>query len=243
MRSKEKLNIYRDKDALAASLARDIFSYLELLTGTKEQVDIALSGGNTPLLLYREMVILNPNIDWKKMRFFWVDDRCVPADHPESNFGNAYLALLEPLKIPETSYYRIQGEKVPEEEAERYGDLIQDLVSPEMSFPVFDLILLGIGSDGHVASIFPHQIEKWNEESLCTVGTHPDSGQQRVSFTGHLINAAGKVIILATGKNKAGIIEEVVSRKGNYEHYPASLVNPVNSDLEWYLDRDAASQL
>ncbi len=195
------------------------------------------------MLIFRELVQLNPDVPWEKVHIYWVDERCVAPDDSESNFGNAYTSLLEPLKIPETSYHRMRGEADPVHEAERYSNLILGSVSPDMTFPVFDLVLLGIGQDGHVASIFPYQIEKWEEETLCTVGIHPDTGQARISFTGHLINAARKVLFIAAGREKALTVKEVVSQTGNYKSYPASLVSPSSGDLEWYIDEDAASLL
>ncbi len=189
------------------------------------------------------MVRLNPPINWDQVIFFWVDERCLPPDHPESNFGTAYREFLEPLNIPESSYFRIRGEDDPEEEAKRYSELILDLVSPDMTFPVFNCILLGMGGDGHTASIFPDQIGLWNIEKLCTVGVHPSSGQKRITFTGHLVNAATRVLFLVTGKEKQAVLGSVIKREGNYHEYPASLVAPHQGEVEWYLDKDAAGEL
>jgi 6-phosphogluconolactonase len=243
MNTSPVLKIFADKEKLADSLAREFSELVMRLAKEKQQVDIALSGGSTPNLFFKAMVRMNPPIDWNKVRFYWVDDRCVPPDHPESNFGTAYRAFLEPLQIPGSSWFRIHGEDDPVREANRYGELILNQVSPELIFPVFDFVFLGMGSDGHTASIFPHQQALWNEESLCTVGTHPDSGQQRVTFTGHLINAAARVAFLVTGLEKAGVVKEVVTRTGNFADYPAALVDPHHGELEWYLDEAAASAL
>jgi 6-phosphogluconolactonase len=237
------LKIFADKEKLAYSLAREFSELVMRLAKEKRQVDIALSGGSTPDLFFRAMVQLKPPVDWEKVRFYWVDDRCVPPDHPESNFGTAYRAFLEPLQIPESAWFRIRGEDDPPTEAKRYSELIMNQVSPELTFPVFDLVFLGMGADGHTASIFPHQSELWNEEKLCTVGTHPETGQQRVTFTGHLINAAARVAFLVTGQGKAGVVKEVVTRTGNFAGYPAALVDPHHGELEWYLDEAAASEL
>ena len=145
--------------------------------------------------------------------------------------------------MPQSNYYRILGENDPVEEAKRYGDLLLDTVSPDMTFPVFHWILLGMGADGHTASIFPNQINLWNKETLCTVGIHPETGQKRVSFTGHLINTATRVSFLVAGKEKQAIVESIIHSKGNYTSYPASLVAPHQGDLEWYLDAEAAGNL
>lgn len=237
------LKIFADKEKLADSLAKEFSELVMRLSKEKQQVDIALSGGSTPGLFFKAMVRLNPQIDWNRVRFYWVDERCVPPDHPDSNFGVAYNEFLEPLQIPENAWFRIRGEEDPMQEAKYYGELILDKVAPELTFPVFDLVFLGMGADGHTASVFPYQAALWNEEQLCTVGTHPETGQQRVTFTGHLINGAARVTFLVTGKEKAAIVREVVSRTGNYADYPASLVDPHHGELEWYLDEAAASGL
>ena len=237
------LRIYSDQATLAEMLAYDVITYLRAMQEEGREAFIALSGGSTPTLLFREMAKLQPSVNWDQVRFFWVDERCVPPDHPESNFGVAKREFLDPLGIPGSSYHRIRGEDDPADEARRYSDLIMDTVSPEMTFPVFDRIFLGMGADGHTASIFPHEIALWNEEKLCAVGTHPGSGQKRITFTGHLINAASRVTFLVSGKEKQPVVEQVIRATGDHASFPASLVKPHNGELEWYIDREAAGTL
>jgi 6-phosphogluconolactonase len=234
------VKIYNNKQKLIETLALDFSSYIKSLTESKDKVDIAISGGRTPILFFRAIVKLNPKIDWEKVRIFWVDERCVEPDNPESNYGVALKEFITPLNIPMSSVFRMRGEDEPDLEAERYSNVIMDLVSPEMTFPVFDLIILGLGTDGHTASIFPDQMDLWNVEKLCAVGIHPDSGQRRVTFTGHLINAAQRVIFLVSGKDKAEVVQQLIKNDGRYLELPAALVNPYKGELEWYLDEEAA---
>lgn len=243
MSAQAKVRIYSSKQKLAEKLAAEFVQYLMSMAPLEVKVYIALSGGSTPSIFFKEVVKLQPAINWENVFFFWVDERCVPPDHPDSNFGVAYREFLLPLGIPQSSYYRILGENDPEKEAKRYGDLILDTVSPDMTFPVFNWLLLGMGADGHTASIFPNQINLWNKESICTVGIHPETGQRRVSFTGHLINAATRVSFLVTGKEKQPIVESIIHSRANYKDYPASLVSPHQGDLEWHLDAEAAGNL
>ncbi len=243
MSAKPVLNIFAHKQQLAVKLAQDFAGLAGELARSKEQVNIALSGGSTPTLFFKAMADLGPEIDWKKIRLYWVDERCVPPGHPESNFGAAKREFLQPLDIPEDTWSRIRGEDDPGKEAARYGDLIMKNVTPDKSFPVFDIIFLGLGTDGHTASIFPYQKELWNAEQLCTVGIHPETGQKRVTFTGQLINAARKIVFLVTGREKSQVAWDVIRRSGQWENYPASLVAPVRGELEWYMDRDAAGSL
>ncbi len=234
------IKIIDGKTELAKRLATDFTSQLQQLIPSREYVTVALSGGSTPGLFFKAMVDMNPSLDWKKVLFFWVDERCVPANHAESNFGAAFRDLLKPLAIPESNYFRIRGEDAPEDEARRYAQLISNATGAGQGIPVLDFVFLGMGTDGHTASIFPHQIERWEAEGLCTVGNHPESGQQRVTFTGRLINAAARVIFHVTGKEKGEIARMIIKKNGNYAAYPASRVNPSNGELLWYLDAEAA---
>lgn len=243
MKAEPVIRIYSSKEKLAEKLAIDFVQYLMSMAPLEVNVYIALSGGSTPSLFFHALVELNPAINWDYVKFFWVDERCVPPDHPESNFGTAYRELLQPLSIPESSYFRIRGENDPETEAKRYSELILDVVSPDMTFPVFNRLLLGMGSDGHTASIFPNQIHLWRKESLCAVGVHPESAQKRITFTGHLINAATRVQFLVTGREKMPVVASIIKGESGHEQYPASLVAPHQGELEWYLDADAAALL
>lgn len=243
MKRSPKLHIFPAKEQLAHQLAVEFSQLVARLSNEQQQVNIALSGGSTPNLFFRAMAELHAKPDWNRVRFFWVDERCVPPEHPESNFGVAQTNFLVPLGIPRENYFRIRGEDNPEEEARRYAQLVRSKVTPEKTLPVFDLVFLGMGGDGHTASIFPNQSVLWNEPQLCTVGTHPDSGQKRVSFTGRLINAAARVVFLVTGEEKAPLVKKVVTKTGNYSDYPASLVDPYHGELEWYLDEAAAQAL
>jgi 6-phosphogluconolactonase len=235
--------IFPDKYIMASAMAADFVSYLVQMGQLEVNVYVALSGGSTPTLLFRATRELQPVLNWDHVHFFWVDERCVPPDHPESNFGEAYREFLLPLGIPESSYHRIRGENDPEAEARRYAEEIMDIVSPEMDFPEFNRVLLGMGADGHTASIFPGQMHLWNSESLCTVGVHPQSGQKRVTFTGHLINAAKRVDFMVSGKQKNNAVKSVLESSGDYKHYPASLVAPHHGELTWYLDEEAAGNI
>lgn len=241
MSTSPNIRIFADRQILAESLAKEFSDLVNRLAREKEQVNIALSGGSTPSLFFRAMVALEPEIDWGNIRFYWVDERCVPPDHPESNFGVAYREFLAPMNVPEDAYFRIRGENDPAEEAKRYDALIHEQVGTDAAIPAFDIIFLGMGADGHTASIFPDQSQLWNEPQLCTVGVHPETGQHRVTFTGRLINAAARVSFMVTGQEKAAIVQKVVTRTGNYADYPASLVAPYQGQLEWFLDKAAGS--
>ena len=240
MINKPKHYIYPDKASLAVAVACDFENQVKKLLDFQEYVNIALSGGSTPIQFYKSLVVSNPEIDWTRVRFFWGDERCVPPHKADSNYGNAYKTLLAPLEIPSGNIFKIRGESDPEEEAKRYSDVLKQEMGFEGDVPSFDWIFIGMGADGHTLSIFPDQIGLWNDPELCVVATHPDSGQKRITFTGKLIEHAKRVTFLVTGSDKSSVVNKVIFKKDNYMDYPASLVKAETGIVEWHLDRDAA---
>lgn len=208
-------------------------AFILRLLGEKERVSIALSGGSTPKAVFDYWAQLpTGTIPWERICFYWGDERCVSPDDAMSNYGMTRKHLFDHITIPEENIFRIKGENDPEEEAVRYGALL-----PE----VFDLIVLGMGDDGHTASIFPYNIRLWDSEELCVVAAHPESGMLRVSFTGKVINAARNVAFLVTGKNKTEKVDRILRHRTDWvEVYPAARVAPVSGRLVWFLDREAA---
>jgi 6-phosphogluconolactonase len=167
----------------------------------------------------------------------------VPPSDPESNFGIAWKLLFSQISIPEGNIHRIKGENNPESEALSYSKQIQASLIFHNGWPVFDLILLGMGDDGHTASIFPNQMELLASDQICAIAIHPESGQKRVTLTGKTINNALKVCFLVTGVSKATRISEVFSNPGKAFFLPANHIQPGSGDLAWYADESAANLL
>jgi 6-phosphogluconolactonase len=235
--------IYPDKDSLVAAFVCEFQRFLEKKAGSGLPVHIALSGGSTPLSIFKHLASETQRKEWSGVHLYWGDERCVPPQNVESNYGSALQAMLEPLGLHNEQVHQILGEEDPVAEAERYGKLLMDRLPVEDGFPVFDWVWLGLGSDGHTASIFPHQIALWKSEEPCVVATHPGTGQHRISITGGVINAARRVTFIATGTEKAPVIQEILMKVGKYMDYPAFYVNPGSANLEWYLDKDATKLL
>jgi len=203
---------------------------------------VALSGGTTPKQIFEYLVLQGQKaVNWNRILFFWCDERCVLPDSDESNYRMARLSLLENLGIPENHIFRIHGEVNPDEEAQRYGQIITENIPLKYGLPCFDLILLGLGEDGHTASIFPGNKQLFESEHLCEAVKHPQTGQQRITLTGQIINNATDVVFLVTGFGKAEIVSNILTTVKN--DFPASLVNPVHGRLTWLLDKDAATGL
>jgi len=231
-----KINISESKKQTARSFSE----YLVDFVAKNNILHIALSGGSTPKEVFKELAENFKNkIDWSKVQFYWGDERCVPSDDEESNFRMANEHLFSKAEIPLGNIHRIKGENKPEEEAARYAGLLEAKLPYHNMQPQFDLIILGIGDDGHTASIFPNQIDLWNSKSYCEVAEHPETGQKRVSLTGNIINNAKEVAFLVTGENKAQKVSEIIDKKGNYNSYPAALVAPYTGRLNWFLDSEA----
>lgn len=235
-----ELRIYQDKQEVA-----EYFSdYLYDLAQTRDSLHIALSGGSTPKVIFRHLVsAYGDSMPWEKFHFYWGDERCVPPDDKESNYKMTVDYLLSGIPVLPENVHRVRGEADPKEEAERYGALLEDTLSKVNGVPQFDLVILGMGDDGHTASIFPYNIELWDSPNVCEVAAHPDSGQLRVTLTGKVINAALEVAFLVTGASKADKVHEIINGVGDFEKYPASLVDPLSGHLLWFLDAEAAQKL
>jgi 6-phosphogluconolactonase len=155
----------------------------------------------------------------------------------------AYDNLLSSLKIPESNIFRIYGEADPADEARRYGEIIKNNVPQKSNFPAFDIIMLGLGEDGHTASIFPDQMDLITDDNICSVAVHPVTSQKRITLTGRTINNAKQIVFIVTGKNKSKVAAEILNNKAGSERYPANFINPVNGKLIWLMDKSAAASL
>jgi len=236
--------IFSTPVGLAAECASEIAGLI-LDSAEKGKIfSVALSGGSTPELLFsilgREY---SKSLPWENVHFFWGDERCVPPEDSESNFGMTKRTLLSKIEIPSGNIHRIRGEADPEAEAKRYSDEISGFAGVRNGLPEFSLVILGIGDDGHTASIFPGHLELLNSDKICEVAVHPVSGQKRITITGRVINNAGSVFFLVTGKKKQEVLEEILNQKPIAKSYPAFFIEPEEGNLIWYIDKDAAELL
>lgn len=235
-------SVYTDKNEAAKLFASDV---CELIKSTnKQKITIAISGGSTPFVLFDIWAThYKTKIDWQRIHFFWVDERCVQPSSSESNYGNTNKVLFEKIKIPIENIHRIQGENSPEDEALRYSDEILKHVAIVNGIPQFDIILLGMGDDGHTASIFPPQIELMNSDQLISVAQNPYSKQNRLTLTGAVINNAVHIFFLVTGSAKAKIVKQIFNASTGYLEYPAAHIKAKTGNLKWILDKEAAAFL
>jgi 6-phosphogluconolactonase len=229
---------------LAESFAVYMTGLINKSVRLKQTFSVALSGGSTPELLF---TLLGENfsgsVPWEYVHFFWGDERCVPPGDPESNFRLAKIRFFDKIKIPPQNIHRIKGEEEPSKEAIRYSFEISDRLRERDGLPVFDLIILGLGEDGHTASIFPQQSLLITSGNICEVAVHPVSFQRRITITCKTINNASVVTFLVTGKSKADIVEKILHNLPSALNFPASHIVPVYGEVVWFIDENAASLL
>jgi len=238
--NKERLRIFANPEETAIVFGRYLMNKLD----ESEEFHCALSGGSTPKLLFSFLAEnYSSSENWSKLHVYWGDERCVPPDSEESNYKMTQDFLLSKVGIPESNIHRIKGEEEPTEEAKRYSQELLQSIPTSNGVPVFDMVILGMGDDGHTASIFPDQIGLLTSGNICEVATHPTSGQQRVTLTGQAINTSKEVIFLVTGEGKKERMAEVFNNQGDWEKYPVSYISPASGKLFWYVDQAAVSAL
>lgn len=241
MAENKEVKIFSNSQELAEAFASELF---HMVKGSRQRFDIALSGGSTPKLLFDELAkSYATKMPWDRIHFWWGDERCVPPSDEESNYGMTQKHLLSKIKMSESQVHRIKGELPPDDAAKDYIREIQSHLNERADWPVFDLIILGMGDDGHTASIFPHEMQLLQSSKICDVATHPESGQKRVSLTGNVINNANRVYFLISGKSKAKPISEIMNNKKMASRLPTSYIEPKQGKIIFFLDEDAASEI
>jgi 6-phosphogluconolactonase len=239
----DNIHIYNTEKLLADAIADYFSNMISDYLQEKDPVNIALSGGNTPLLFFTALTDLKPPISWDKTHIYWVDERCVAPDDPQSNYGMTKKYLLDEIDIPPDNIHRIFGEAEPESEVKRYSQEIMREVGSVNYWPVFDWILLGLGGDGHTASLFPGSSLLKTTNSISALAKHPETGQKRVTLTLPILNQGRNISFLVSGSSKTRIIQEILEASNKHSNYPAARIKPVNGIIDWFLDKDAAADL
>jgi len=232
------IETYPNTTVLVHAAAERIVSVLEQALQAKETATLVLTGGKTPEPAYRLLGAppLSGRIDWNRVQFFWGDERCVPPEDPESNFGMAWNAFIDRLGVPSNHIHRMIGELADvNEAASLYESAIRDVL-PGREIPSFDLVLLGMGEDGHTASLFPGT--KWDEARLVVANHAPATGARRISMTPRILNQAQAILFLVAGASKSRALAEVLGNPAS--QLPATRIRPVHGSLTWMLDDSAA---
>ncbi len=237
--------------AAAQAAAARFVERVSAAIATRGRCVVALAGGSTP----REMYVLLTQpplvgaVDWSRVEVVWGDERCVPPNDPESNYRMARLALLDHVAIPASRIHRIHGEAPPVTAAADYEQALRLLLRTPAGPPQdvaghrIDLVLLGLGDDGHTASLFPGTPAIEDEVSWATAVVRPGAeAMWRVTLTPPVLNAAGEVLFLVTGSGKAPIVRQLLATPPDTSHYPAQLIRPSSGSVHWILDAAAGGQ-
>ena len=235
---KKTVEVLSDKKALVDRALELILQKIATTLETQDTFAIALSGGSTPKPLYEALA--KEDLPWSKIHIFWGDERYVAPDHRDSNQLMTRQAWLDKIDIPSGNIHPVPTEaNNPSSDAEKYEAELKDFFQQE-EFPIFDLILLGMGDDGHTASLFPQTAALAVSDRFITVGEK--DGEPRITFTVPLINRAGCVMFLVAGENKRPALKEIFALEGDAQQYPSRLIQP-QGELVWLLDDAAGREL
>ncbi|MCX2727581.1 6-phosphogluconolactonase [Thermomicrobium sp. 4228-Ro] len=241
-----EIRIFENERAAAEHAAEYITTILAAAIAQNGRASVALAGGRTPRLLYR--LLADPpyrdRVPWQAVDWFWGDERLVPPDHPDSNYRLAAETLLNRLPIDPDRIHRIPTELGAEAAAVAYERTLRSLFGThERDIPQLDLVLLGMGADAHVASLFPGTKALHETEHLVVANEVPALGTVRITFTPPLIRAARHVIVLVTGSEKAAAVRAALEETDDPDRVPAHILRGAHGTVVWILDRAAAHDL
>jgi 6-phosphogluconolactonase len=233
---------------MALASARLFAKKVEEAAATRGIARVAISGGSTPKATFQ--LLADPagpfasTVPWDKLQLFWVDERCVGPDDPESNYGVARELLLSKVSIPKENVFRMEGELDPEEAASRYESTLRNVMKLEgAESPAFDLVTLGMGPDGHTASLFPHTEAIHELGRLVVANRVAQKDTWRITLTSPVINQAAEVVFEVEGSGKSEMLAEVLTGQRDPERLPSQLIRPSNGKLLFLLDEAAAAKL
>ena len=245
---KRMIKIFPDADQVAREAAHEFIGVANAAIATQGKCTIALAGGSTPRALYSLLAddeSLRQQLDWSRLHFFWGDERHVPPDHPDSNYRMANTAMLAKVPVPLENIHRILSEEPDAQEAagEYQDEIRRSLQLQPDQLPRFDLVLLGMGPDGHTASLFPGTTALQESDRLVAATWVEKFKTDRITLTFPVLNNAANVIFLVCGAEKVPVLRTVLGPGSNPAPYPAQLVEPHNGRLLWLLDEAAGQAL
>jgi 6-phosphogluconolactonase len=229
--------IQETPEIVAEKAVQDFVTYVNETLAHKDRFSLAIPGGSTPKLFFTRLAQepYRSQIPWGKIWIFWGDERCVPPEHPESNYGMARQLLLDKVPIPNSRVFRIRGEDPPAETARLYSKTLHDVFKMDGEWPMFDLIILGMGPDCHIASLMPGTAALTEERRWVVENIVRSLQTVRITMTLPVINRARQIWFLVTGAKKAAAFAR--AQAGPHIDCPASLVQPANGAVRWYIDK------
>ena len=233
------IKIFKDSDELSQSAAEAFAALAKQAITERGCFLVSLSGGSTPMKLYARLA--NEKVDWAHVHFFWGDERCVPVDDPGNTYGVMRGIFFD--KIGTTNIHRVESELEPASAAQAYAHTLSGFADAPFDFPRFDLVVLGMGDDGHTASLFPGSPVDIETSTIAVTAQYQDRPANRVSLTPKVFNQAREIWFLVTGAGKAETLRNVIKGERNLELYPAQRIQPVNGNLVWMIDEAAGKFL
>jgi len=234
------VRVYDDYETMSIAASRYVIDRVDAAISGSGRAAIALSGGSTPRRLY-SLLGASSLLDWSRVHFFWADERCVAPDDAKSNFRLANSGFLSRVAAPDRNIHRIRGELGVERASQEYEKNLRLFFDP-LPLPVFDLVILGVGMEGHTASLFPGS-SALAERVRWAIPQHFEIPEtDRVTLSLNVLNSSREVLFLVSGREKAAILHELLE-DGNPRHCPAGLVAPESGAITWFLDRNAARLL
>jgi 6-phosphogluconolactonase len=238
------VRVFDDPEQVARAAAEKFVELAAEAVAEKGSFSVALAGGTTPRRVYELLAgeDLRGRVEWEKVHVFFGDERCVPPDHPDSNYRMANEALLSRVPLPAANVHRMKGRGDAAANASLYEDELRGHFD-DTAWPRFDLVMLGMGDDGHTASLFPGTAALGERRAWVTANWVEKFGAWRITLTAPAINAARHVLFLVTGAGKAERLREVLCGGRDPERLPSQLIRPEDGTLEWYSDRAASAGL
>ena len=236
--------VFETKEELICNLSLGFLRMAAEIQNTRHFFTVAFGGGRTPVAMNRKLATLSSNklIDWSRTLIFFNDERCVPVEHQDSNYGMFMRTLFQPLSIPLQNVHRICGECEPETAASAYSRKLEECFCGS-DIPAFDLILLGLGSDGHTASLFPKSPALFEDERWVVHAGKGPEGWERITLTYPVINAAREVWFIISGHAKSEVVSRLINGPFEPQVLPAQGVRPLHGRLKYLMDKDAAKEL
>ena len=240
-----KIQVFKNHQELSIAAAELFVDSAAQAIATRGRFLTALSGGGTPKPLYELLTGLpyRNQVDWSKVFVFWGDERCVSRDDPGNNYFQAKQSLFDHIPLPANNIHRVASELEPENAAKDYARILKDFAEAPYEWPRFDLVLLGMGDDGHTASLFPGSQVDVTSAAIAVTANYQDRPAKRVSLTPLVFNAAWRVVFLAVGQSKAETLVNILNGEYHPELLPAQRIYPEDGDVIWLVDEAAAGKL
>ena len=239
-----ELRIFHESGKLSRHAANLFVEFSNRAIFERGRFLIVLNGGKTPVPMFELLASeFRERVDWSKVHVFWGDERCVPPGDSGSNYRQAMDLLFSHVPMPQGNIHRAKGELAPFDAVTDFELTLKAFADGDLDFPRFDLVFLGLGEDGHTASLFPGSVGQVHAPVVAVTANYQDRPANRISLTQVVFNKARAVVFMATGESKAKVLAEVLSDRYNPEKIPAQRIDPQNGQLIWLVDESAAGRL